>query len=452
MIRYLAALLRILGTCLAAAGIAFFFLEVSIRGWLCERITCVAPATFHLLECLIIPRAEVLYESPLVKPDEMLGYSLRPGQHTITIRKGSSRRAFTVSVDDDGLRRTTPGSSRHYHLPQIWIHGCSFTWGYLLNDGDTFPWILQARFPSLWIRNFGGNGYGTIHAFLQLKQAIDSKRPTPLVSVISYNSFHIERNVASAKTLAAFKANREHFSWLRYPSARLGGSGQLTIDMTPVFSDSPRSLPEPTSQELLRIELAILREIDKLTKAHHIIPVMAVQSGDRQDPVITYAHDDLGWEVAWIDPSNHSPNDVRRFRLWPLDDHPNEAAHTRYAEGLVPMITRLVRDEAVVKTTHNILFLVNPHDGPQQRILSISNPSNAKIHTIAKPSPDSSSWLTISPPTAQLLPNQRADLRVTVYPTGSQFTQQKTYIELSNGSGETVRIPVTVSLLQQDKK
>lgn len=126
--------------------------------------------------------------------DSLLGYKQRAGKYKVELRRNYE---FTTHHDAETLRITSPITQEETkENPEIWILGCSFTHGWSINDEETFAWILQSKLEEYKVVNWGVNGYGTIHFYLQLKEAL-KKRNTPKVVVINHADFHFERNTFS---------------------------------------------------------------------------------------------------------------------------------------------------------------------------------------------------------------------------------------------------------------
>ena len=121
----------------------------------------------------------------------VLGYTHIPGRFNISFGSGYS---FKVTHLPNTLRVTHPLESYQEPVTKkgVWIFGCSITHGWSLNDEETYPWILQERFPEYEVVNFGVSGYGTIHSLFQFKDALDAN--TPKVAILAYGSFHDQRN------------------------------------------------------------------------------------------------------------------------------------------------------------------------------------------------------------------------------------------------------------------
>jgi hypothetical protein len=128
----------------------------------------------------------------LFTPHPTRGYAQLPGTFVLTLADGYS---FTMTHLSSGLRITHPLATYTdtRSKPEIWIMGCSFTHGWSLNDQDTYPWLLQAHLPEYEVVNYGVEGYGTLHALLQLREALTTQ-PTPRMVVYAYASLHDGRN------------------------------------------------------------------------------------------------------------------------------------------------------------------------------------------------------------------------------------------------------------------
>lgn len=179
---------------------------------------------------------EVTPGGKLFSMHPLLGYAHLPGQFQITI---NGQYSFHVTHLPNSLRITRPldtyqeGEQR----PEIWIFGCSYTYGWPLNDEDTYPWLLQSRFPDMNVVNFGVNGYGTIHSLIQFQEALKTSKPA--LVILAYAPFHDYRNTllrARKKELASWN----HLGPLVQPFARFDPSDRLNYGIaSPDFVEFP---------------------------------------------------------------------------------------------------------------------------------------------------------------------------------------------------------------------
>jgi hypothetical protein len=122
--------------------------------------------------------------------DQRYGYGHIPNSSG---RHESESFQVTYTIDDHGCRVTpTPESSRGTVL----ITGCSFTFGYGVEDGECFPAVLAREY---WrehkVRNRGVCGYGTAHAYLTVTEAISGpEAELPALVLYAMISHHVKRN------------------------------------------------------------------------------------------------------------------------------------------------------------------------------------------------------------------------------------------------------------------
>lgn len=158
----------------------------------------------------------------------VFGYTHIPGKFVVTLATGYS---FNVAHLPNTLRVTRPFDSykEARQKEEIWIFGCSFTHGWSVNDEETYPWLLQERFPNYEVVNFGVSGYGTIQSLMQFKNELEMRRPK--VAVLAYGGFHDQRNTflrSRRKIIAAWNK----LGPLGQPEARLDGDSNLRYSIS----------------------------------------------------------------------------------------------------------------------------------------------------------------------------------------------------------------------------
>ena len=153
-------------------------------------------------------------DAHMYRQDALLGYALVPDRqiritHTKPLRGRSNppvqqETTFTwiSTVNSEGHRITHPplqaasqatGTSTK---PELWLFGCSFTFGWSVDDDQTSPWRLQNSLPNLEVVNFGVPGYSTFQSLMQFEEALKKGKP-PELAVLVYYDFHQERNTLS---------------------------------------------------------------------------------------------------------------------------------------------------------------------------------------------------------------------------------------------------------------
>lgn len=132
-----------------------------------------------------------------LEPDPVLGWRNKAGSHLLA-RHDPSGQDVTLNFIERGRRQTRIGPASAQE--QLIFVGGSFTQGWALNDEDTFPWIIQERYPEVEVLNYGTGGYGTYQSLLVLKQEL------PLLSspkhvIYGFIFDHEVRNTAAGSWL-----------------------------------------------------------------------------------------------------------------------------------------------------------------------------------------------------------------------------------------------------------
>jgi hypothetical protein len=288
------------------------------------------------------PVVEVTPGGRFFQKDPILGYTHIPGRFTVTLGDDYS---FTATHLPTTLRITHPpraGESADPR-PEIWIFGCSYTYGWSLNDEETYAWLVQQSLPDFEIVNFGVNGYAQIHAFLQIRRALE-KRPRPAVAVVTYAGFHDGRNTFSRGWRKALSTWNK-LGPLVQPYARLGAEGRLRVAYGSVeFAAMPlirvSALAHYIELKIEEFEVRRLRshavtetlllEIASLARANGVPLVIA---GISEDPptknVLRFAEEN---GIPWVDMSTDLS--APGFRNLPIDTHPSALAHREFARKL----------------------------------------------------------------------------------------------------------------------
>lgn len=158
--------------------------------------------------------------------DARLGYRNLPGQFRVTFDNAWTTTATHLK---DGRRITRPAAKEvgKNIKDEIWIFGCSFTYGYVVSDDETYPWYLQEKLSQFDISNFGVNGYNNVQSFLQLQEGLQAGKKPKLV-ILAYAPFQDMRNTATRywrKSMVPY--NR--LGQIGYPFARLDAKGRLRL-------------------------------------------------------------------------------------------------------------------------------------------------------------------------------------------------------------------------------
>jgi hypothetical protein len=282
----------------------------------------------------LTPTISVFPATQFYKYDASLGYVTSTGTYTVTLTtpKADKPYVWTVTTDKDGYRLTSNIINGEKNEPEIWIFGCSYTWGWAVNDQDTLPWLIQKSYPGYYVKNYAGAGYGDVHALIKLKNEVAQGRK-PVIAVFSYNNFHLPRNVAAPSRMNEFQ-NIKDVRLLHHPMGFIDDSGKLGIKIIPlVHVDAP----DPDSDTMINVTKKIFDEILELCEQEGIKPILAFQTGDKDDPIVQYCQK-RGFTIADISLDNMKPE----YNNLPYDIHPNSKAHKYYADQLNSVIYKII--------------------------------------------------------------------------------------------------------------
>jgi lysophospholipase L1-like esterase len=281
------------------------------------------------------PRAIELASSRgfVYAPHEQLGWTIPPGRIEITLKnlEDQTTHRFAATILPDGTRATGYGTPGEDSRPRLFIFGDSVAWGWGLNDEQSFPWLLAARFPNVKVVNLAQNGYGNVHGLLQLRALRPEMRPGDLF-VFTYTTYSLPRNVAAPSWMGSINIVAESFRpdarrRFRHPLARLTDHG-IEVGYVELFC--ARSAPscrrndeEPSHGEMVEATNRIFDEIASIAGNRAVV---AFSLGGDDDPVIRHVKQS-GVAVVDIRPSgsSHEWDDSL-----PYDPHPGPLAMYHY--------------------------------------------------------------------------------------------------------------------------
>ncbi|MEG4211392.1 SGNH/GDSL hydrolase family protein [Microcoleus sp. S13_B4] len=273
-----------------------------------------------------------------------LGYKHLPGKFKVTLNGNYS---FNATHLNNSLRITHPLNTYHQSSkkPEIWIFGCSFTYGWSLNDSETYAWLLQEKLPQYEIVNFGVNGYGTLHSFIQFKEALKQGKK-PKIAVIAYAGFHDRRNTllrARSKQMSAW--NKLGILW--QPDARLNGEKNFTYKMAKLeYHEFPLMRVSALSHFLEvnynqveeglyrshEVSKEIIEEFNRVAEANGVKLVVAGINAGSAKMLEELSQEGIATGDISVDLKIPANNNL------PHDIHPSAIANRQYAEKLAGVL------------------------------------------------------------------------------------------------------------------
>ena len=281
--------------------------------------------------------------------DSASGWTHLPGRFLISLATGYS---FHASHLPNTLRITHPIESnlKPKSRDEIWIFGCSFTYGWSLNDEDTFPWLLQDQYPDYEVMNFGVNGYGTVQSLKQFQGAL--RKGKPKLVVLIYSDLHDERNTFLRnwiKALAPWNRLSSSREAYQQPYARLASHGELvystgTVTYVPFpfirysafvhFLEQRYNELEERLVQSHEVSKRLVNQMAELARSEGVtFAIAGIHGGSDMRDMLDYAQDH-GIANADISVNLGAAENTNR----PHDPHPSAIANRAYAGKLAKLV------------------------------------------------------------------------------------------------------------------
>jgi hypothetical protein len=225
---------------------------------------------------------------PVREVDDVLGWRISPGVYrgqAQQMRDGEEVKSVTWTADY--------GPDGHRRMPTVdapravaWFFGCSFTEAYMVDNEMSWVGRWAAAHPDVQTRNLAHSAYGTVQAYLLLRQELQTQ-PPPDAIVLGYCEFWTARDSA----IPSWRFHRP--AHLRIARARLI-DGELAVDTIPTRPANP---PDPPYTVQKAVTIALLDAIAGLCREHRVTPVLAILNTDHPaDSAIKHARS-TGWVI-----------------------------------------------------------------------------------------------------------------------------------------------------------
>jgi len=272
-----------------------------------------------------------------------MGFSLRPGTYCFQL---AEQHQFCATHTEDSLRATRL-SELDSVSKEIHLYGCSLTYGYGVADSQTFAWRLQKHFKHHEVRNYGVSAYSLTQMFERMKHAyVKGKRPD--LAIISYASFHDERNAMLRHWRKSLMFRENDFVGskdIEVPSHRMKwgrmfkGKQKLSWKPWPLMQMS--ALVHATERGWNEMEFswiktriisfALMGEIHRWCKARNIpLLVAGMDHNEFTQRAMTYFE-----RIGLYTVDLAMDDSLCGMTFQPLDPHPSALAHKQIAEVLI---------------------------------------------------------------------------------------------------------------------
>lgn len=286
-----------------------------------------------------------------LKGDTLLGIGLVPGDFSITL---NHLLTFNAKHESSGRRFISDRSSED----SIALFGCSFTYGYGVNDDQTFAFLIEKELNEYKVVNHAVPGYGTSQAVIQLRKLLNSGS-RPKIAVLVFSSFHPERNTMAlsyrkALQIGFVRSNQENSNALRrakFPY-RTVDMRDLWVEWSDMYANWPgreysalvnslqSSFEKDISEEhQLRVTETLLLEFVEQCEKHNVHPVI-VNLDDRKFTEHYPECTNLETDLIHV---KFNFNDAKLTNK-PIDNHPNPKGHQFIAERILDYFDRMTHE------------------------------------------------------------------------------------------------------------
>lgn len=282
----------------------------------------------------------------LYEDDPILGFRLKPGCFDVFMANGACVRTSHLPEHE----RVTSPAGGAAGRPEIWILGCSYTYGWSVSDEETYPWLAQSALPGFCIRNLGVPGYNNVQSLLWMRQKIQ-KGDHPHQVVLAYASFHDERNAGLRRWQKTLIRPRDGgLGPQAQPNARLDAEGRLRLSEKPeklweIPGMRTFSIPHSIEKRWAKIEAnavptaeisrKVIAQIAAEAEAAGATFLLAGMENDAKTGQMLASWQAQGGRTVDISVDLNQPG----LRNFPHDSHPGPKAHQGFAMKLLQALT-----------------------------------------------------------------------------------------------------------------
>ncbi|MBK8556320.1 MAG: SGNH/GDSL hydrolase family protein [Lewinellaceae bacterium] len=284
--------------------------------------------------------------------DSLLGIQLHPGTYTIQVNKGLS---FQTQHLDNHSRHV---SGRQQTPTDVLLLGCSFTYGFGVNDDQTFASLLQQAFPEMGIQNAGVIGYGSVQSLMQLKSALETEHLK--VVLLHFSSFHFMRNTLSQQYRSNLKIGYHRSSQdvdnlmtqARFPFISRCSEPITYEPWASLYANWPCrdwlatvnaiqttvDLVTENPAKQRTVTACILQQMHDLCHQKGVAFGVVCLDATAETAQLKQSLNDVPWLDVHFDFNN------KTLTNQPYDSHPNPAGHQRIAQAIEPFLAGLLHE------------------------------------------------------------------------------------------------------------
>lgn len=286
--------------------------------------------------------------------DTKLGIQLNPGSYDFVLNEHVK---FTATHQENG-QRFIPGPDRDGSSRVLFL-GCSYTYGYGVNDDESFAALAKKKHPEWDVENAAVVGYGTAQHLLQLRNRLDNEPPECVVLCLS--SVHFIRTVLSQKYRANLRIGYRRSSnnvdgrmkGARFPyfddtsgKAKFANWDDLYSELpgrywsaTINFIQNLRDRLREPKGDPVKITAELIKEMQRLCDEHGVKFGVICLDTNHKTRALQKCLPNIDWQNVGFSFQS------KKYTHLPYDSHPNAKGHQKIAQSTIPFIENLLENE-----------------------------------------------------------------------------------------------------------
>ncbi|GAB5417278.1 MAG: hypothetical protein Crog4KO_28600 [Crocinitomicaceae bacterium] len=286
--------------------------------------------------------------------DNTLGIQLNEGTYDFTLNNAVK---FTATHLPNG-QRFIPGAPAESQKNILFL-GCSYTYGYGVNDHESYPAIAQTKHPDWKVENVAVVGYGTAQHLLQLRNRLEKQPPSCVV--LGLSSVHFIRTVLSEKYRANLRIGYRRSSsdvddrmngakfpffddcsgkvkyapWQTLYSELPGRYWSASINFVQGILERNRE----TDCDPVEVTACIIQEMEALCQEKNIPFGVICLDTSPETKALEKRLKDVQWKNIGFSFKK------KKYTHLPHDSHPNALGHQKIAGSVIPFIENLLANE-----------------------------------------------------------------------------------------------------------
>tara|TARA_B100000780_G_scaffold228572_1_gene168004 strand:- start:1982 stop:2986 length:1005 start_codon:yes stop_codon:yes gene_type:complete len=286
------------------------------------------------------------------KFDPIIGWELKEGEH-IYKPINQEEKNFKTTITKDLYRFS--GNTRKEKNDIIFLGG-SNTFGYGVNDKETFSSLIQKKLKNYNIKNYGTAGYGTYQSLLKLEKILSKDNSIKYIVAI-YHSSHEIRNIGNEEWLRTLSkhTNRNH---LYLPYVSVDKKNELKKHKPVKYINLPlrekfiiiQKIEKKIMEAIFysprnnptKATIKIFDEMNNLAKSNSskliVLKIHTIENFKSEYKVFFKKNNIKIIECFLPGDKNFVANNL----IFKNDGHPNKRAHALYAECILKKLITLI--------------------------------------------------------------------------------------------------------------